>query len=35
MHMRDWLLILAPLAVLMYFLLIPSHFTALIAWLVR
>lgn len=34
MPMRDWVLILAPLAVVMYFLLFPSHFTALIKWLV-
>lgn len=34
MPMRDWVLTLAPLAVVMYFLLLPSHFTALIKWLV-
>jgi len=33
--MRDWVIIVAPLALLMYFLLIPSHFTALLAWLIR
>jgi hypothetical protein len=34
MPMRDWVLIVAPLAVVMYFLVFPSHFTALIAWLI-
>ena len=33
--MPDWVLIVAPLAVVMYFLIFPSHFTALIDWLVR
>lgn len=32
--MREWVIMLAPLAVLMYFLLFPSHFTALVEWLV-
>jgi hypothetical protein len=35
MPMRDWVIIVAPLAVIMYFLLYPSDFTALIAWLIR
>jgi hypothetical protein len=33
--MRDWLLILAPFAIVAYFLLYPSDFNALIAWLIR
>ena len=33
--MRDWLLILAPFAIIFYFLLYPSDFNTLIAWLIR
>ena len=33
--MRDWMLILAPFAIIFYFLLYPSDFNALIAWLIR
>ena len=30
-----WVIILAPFAIIFYFLLYPSDFTALIAWLIR
>jgi hypothetical protein len=34
--MRDWMLILVPFAIIIvYFLLYPGDFNALIAWLVR
>jgi hypothetical protein len=33
--MRDWMLILIPFAIIVYFLLYPGDFNALIAWLVR
>ena len=33
--MRDWVLILAPFAIIFYFLLYPSDFNALIGWLIR
>jgi hypothetical protein len=33
--MRDWVLILAPFAIIFYFLLYPRDFNALIGWLIR
>jgi hypothetical protein len=33
--MRDWVLILAPFAIIFYFLLYPGDLNALIAWLIR
>jgi hypothetical protein len=33
--MRDWIIILAPLAAIIYFLVFPSDFTAMIAWFAR
>jgi hypothetical protein len=33
--MRDWLLILAPIAAIVYFLTYPSEFTALMNWFTR
>ena len=33
--MRDWLLILAPIAVVAYFLVYPGQFTLFLRWLAR
>jgi hypothetical protein len=33
--MRDWILILAPIAAIVYFLTYPSEFTALMNWFAR
>jgi hypothetical protein len=33
--MRDWLLIAAPIAVVVYFMAYPRQFTAFTAWLAR
>ena len=33
--MRDWILILAPIAAIVYFLIYPSEFTALMNWFAR
>jgi hypothetical protein len=33
--MRDWLLMLAPIAAIVYFLTHPSEFTALMNWFAR
>lgn len=33
--MREWNLVIAPVAALVYFLVFPNHFSALIAWAAR
>jgi len=30
--MRDWLMLLAPLGVIFYFVVFPDHFSAFMAW---
>ena len=30
--MRDWLLLLTPIGLIIYFLIYPDHFTAFITW---
>jgi hypothetical protein len=33
--MREWNLVMAPVAVILYFIVYPAQFSALIAWAIR